>query len=161
MKELINMLKNKQFIFVNGYAGVGKTKLINTLKREKEFQNYDFDEYSEYLRGEKQNFSLRKPKFIEIHNVKDINLLLLKTENPDEVIRNFWKNGILINLNIKGHQITDIEKENFFAYTSHLPLEKGGIISIENFFDDNGKILDIYITDLDWLQEKRILFTNN
>jgi len=157
IKNLIRMLKNKQFIFVNGEVGVGKTKLISTLKKKKEFENYGFDEWSEYLRGEKRTFLLRDPKFIEIHNVEDINFLISKSENPEENIKNFWEKGILINLNIKGNQITDNQGKNYYAYAFHLPLNKNGIISIENFLDNN-KVLDIYITDLDWLQERKILF---
>jgi len=160
MEKLINILKNKKFIFVNGYPGVGKTRLINILKKEKEFQGYAFEEWSEYLRGEKQIFSLKEPKFIEIKNIEDIDLLLSKAQNLDEIIRNFWRNGILINLNTKGNQITNTQGKNYYAYAFHLPIEEGGIISIENLFDDNNKVLDVYITDLDWLQEE-ISFINN
>jgi len=160
LQKLIDILKEKKFIFVNGYPGIGKTKLINTLRKEKEFKNYGFEEWSEYIREEKQNFSLnlKEPKFIEIRNIEDIDFLLSKSKNPDEVIRNFWRSGILINLNIRGHEITDSQGRNYYAYAFHLPPIKGGIISIKNFFDNNKKILDIYITDLDWLNRRKMLF---
>ena len=155
LQKLIKSLKGKNFIFINGYPGVGKTKLINILKKEKEFKKYHFEEWSDYLEN-KQNFSLKEPKFIEIKNIVDIDFLLSKSKNPDEVIRNFWKSGILINLNIRGHEINDSQGRNYYAYA----FQEKEIISIENFFDNNEKILDIYITDLHRLNQGKMLFVH-
>ena len=59
LQKLINILKEKKFIFVSGYTGIGKTKLINTLRKEKEFKDYGFEEWSEYIRDFIQKSSLK------------------------------------------------------------------------------------------------------
>lgn len=154
MQKLIEELKEKKFIFVNGFPGFGKTTLINILKQRKEFENYDFELSTDYYCCDKEKFfslELDKPKFIEIRNIEDIDFLTKKAKNPERVIRNFWRSGIVISLNISGHIITDLIGDNFYAYAY---IEK--IIPIENF--SNNKTLDIYITNLDQYQRTIKLF---
>ena len=145
LQELIDALKDKKYIFVNGNTGTGKTTLIDMLKKEKEFADYGVKSGFDYSGKTGEKFSIDESNFIEIQMLKDINWVLEKAEDRDEAIKNIKKSGILLDLNPKKQQ--ENNSENFS------PLDKQRTILVENCFnnDNNYKTFNIYTLNLEWI----------